>query len=257
MDLQLSGKHVLVTGGSKGIGFAIADLFATEGARVTIVGRDEARLAEAKAKLSKHGTDVTIHAADLADAAVRKALVESAGTVDILVNAAGAIPGGDLFALPIETWQEAWQLKVFGYIDLTRLYLERMKAEGSGGTIVNIIGDLGRSPRFDYVCGSSANAALIAFTEAVGGRSTDWNVRVFGVNPSGTRTERVLAVARGRAESRFGDPERWQEVLSGLPFDRLAEPSEIASVVVMLASPLAGYLSGTVVDVDAGQRHRK
>ena len=149
-----------------------------------------------------------------------------------------------------------WQLKVFGYIDLTRLALDGMRARG-GGTIVNVIGDLGRAPRFDYVCGSTANAALIAFTEAVGARSTDWNVRVFGINPSGTRTERVISVARGRATSKFGDPERWQEVLSGLPFDRLAEPAEIASVAVMLTSPLAGYLSGTVVDVDAGLRHRK
>ncbi|WP_203561028.1 SDR family oxidoreductase [Jiella pacifica] len=127
----------------------------------------------------------------------------------------------------------------------------------SSGTVVNIIGDLGRSPRFDYVCGSTANAALIAFTEAVGAKSTDWNERVFGVNPSGTKIDRVVQVARKRAESALGDPERWPEILSNLPFGRLAEPDEIARMVVMLASPLAGYLSGTVVDIDAGLRHRK
>ena len=256
MDLHLSGKRVLVTGGSKGIGFAIAELFAAEGASIAIAGRDADRLAAAKDRLAVHGTEITIHAADIGDAAARTALIDAAGDIDILVNCAGAIPGGDLFALPIETWQDSWQLKVFGYIDLTRLALEGMKARSSG-TIVNIIGDSGRSPRFDYVCGSTANAALIAFTEAVGAKSTDWNVRVFGINPAGTRTDRVISVARGRATSKFGDPERWQEVLSGLPFDRLAEPAEIASVAVMLASPLAGYLSGTVVDVDAGLRHRK
>lgn len=256
MDLQLAGKRVLVTGGSKGIGFAIADLFAAEGAAVTIVGRDKERLDAARDRLAAHGTTITAHACDVGDAAVRKGLIEIAGDIDILVNCAGAIPGGDLFALPIETWQESWQLKVFGYIDLTRLALEGMKTRGSG-TIVNIIGDLGRSPRFDYVCGSTANAALIAFTEAVGAKSTDWNVRVFGVNPSGTKTDRVVSVARKRAESALGDPERWPEILSNLPFGRLAEPDEIARVVVMLASPLAGYLSGTVVDVDAGLRHRK
>ncbi|TFF22046.1 SDR family NAD(P)-dependent oxidoreductase [Jiella endophytica] len=256
MDLQLAGQRILVTGGSKGIGFAIAELFAAEGADIMIVGRDEARLAAAKDRLATLGTAITAHACDIGDASARKSLIETAGEIDVLVNCAGAIPGGDLFALPIETWQESWQLKVFGYIDMTRLALEGMKARGSG-TIVNIIGDLGRSPRFDYVCGSTANAALIAFTEAVGAKSTDWNVRVFGVNPSGTKTDRVVQVARKRAESAMGDPERWPEILANLPFGRLAEPEEIARMVVMLASPLAGYLSGTVVDVDAGLRHRK
>lgn len=255
MDLHLSGKHVLITGGTKGIGFAIADLVAAEGAAVTIVGRDADRLADAKARLAPHGAQVTAIVSDLAEAGARAALAAEAGDVDILVNCAGAIPGGDLFALPIETWQESWQLKVFGYIDLTRLYLERMKARESG-TIVNIIGDLGRSPRFDYVCGSTANAALIAFTEAVGAKSPDWNVRVFGVNPTATRTERIVTVARGRAESALGDPERWREMIANRPFGRLSEPEEVARIVAMLASPAAGYLSGTVVDLDGGMRHR-
>ncbi|WP_203561027.1 SDR family NAD(P)-dependent oxidoreductase [Jiella pacifica] len=117
MDMNLTEQRVLVTGGSKGIGFAIADVFAADGADVMAVGRDEARLAAAKA----HGTAIIAHACDIGDAAARKGLIEIAGDIDILVNCAGAIPGGDLFALPIETWQESWQLKVFGYIDLTRL----------------------------------------------------------------------------------------------------------------------------------------
>ena len=255
MDLCLTGRRALVTGGSKGIGFAIADIFAAEGADVAIVGRDADRLSAARQRLLRHGREVVAHVADLSDERQRAALAETDGDTDVLVNCAGAIPGGDLFALPIQAWQESWQLKVFGYIHLTQLCLQRMK-ERRGGTIVNIIGDLGRSPRFDYVCGSTANASLIAFTEAVGAKSTDWNVRVFGVNPAGTKTERVISVARGRAESTLGDPERWQEMLTDRPFGRLAEPEEIARAVVMLASPLAGYLSGTVIDLDGGLRNR-
>ncbi len=100
------------------------------------------------------------------------------------------------------------------------------------------------------------NAALIAFTEAVGAKSSDWNVRVFGVNPTATRTERIVTVARGRAESALGDPERWREMIANRPFRRLSEPEEVARIVAMLASPAAGYLSGTVVDLDGGPRHR-
>ncbi|MEC5324177.1 short-chain dehydrogenase/reductase [Aurantimonas sp. A3-2-R12] len=256
MDLQLSDKRVLVTGGSKGIGFAVAQAFAAEGASVVIVGRDPEKLDAAKARLTRHGATIETHAADLAMPRWREELAETIGPVDILVNNAGAIPGGDLLTLSMERWIEAWQLKVFGYIHLTQLFLKRMKAAG-GGTVVNIIGDLGRSPRWDYVCGTTGNASLIAFTEAVGAKSVDWNVRVFGVNPAGTRTDRVVEVARGQAQSTLGDPDRWAEMLANRPFGRLAEPEEIASVVAMLASPRAGYLSGTVIDVDAGLRNRK
>lgn len=103
---------------------------------------------------------------------------------------------------------------------------------------------------------AAGNAALIALTRAVGARSVDWNVRVFGINPSPTRTSRIETIARRRAEDRFGDPERWPEALGPLPFGRLAEPAEIADLAVMLASPRAAYLSGTVVDVDGGQAFR-
>ncbi|MBB4124131.1 short-chain dehydrogenase/reductase [Martelella radicis] len=254
MDLELQGKTVLITGGSKGIGFAAARAFAGEGCSLVLAARSGEALEKAQAALS--GFDVRIIAADLSQAGERERLVKEAGPVDILVNNAGAIPGGDILSLPFAELEKAWQLKVFGYIHLTQLVLETMKARRDG-TVINIIGDLGRAPRFDYVAGSAANAGLIAFTEAVGSRSTDWNVRVFGINPAGTGTERVEKVARGRAKSIYGDEERWRDVLQNLPFDRLAEPDEVARLIVSLASPALGYISGNVVDFDGGLRNRR
>jgi NAD(P)-dependent dehydrogenase (short-subunit alcohol dehydrogenase family) len=255
MDLRLKNQTVVVTGASKGIGLACAESFVREGAKVIITGRDASRLETAAASLRKNSADVTVFAGDLALAADRERLFAAHGEADVLVNNAGAIPGGNLFDITMARWSEAWQLKVFGYVHLTQLFLAAMKARRAG-VIVNIIGMAGQQPRWDYVCGAAGNAALIALTRAVGGESVDWNVRVFGINPSATRTDRIEALMRKKAQDRLGDAERWKEGLAKLPFGRMAEASEIADLAVMLASPASAYLSGTVIDVDGGQSHK-
>jgi NAD(P)-dependent dehydrogenase (short-subunit alcohol dehydrogenase family) len=105
---------------------------------------------------------------------------------------------------------------------------------------------------FDYIAGTTGNAALVAFTRALGSKSVDQGVRVFGVNPPSTSTDRLITLSRTRAQQQFGDPERWQETLKGLPFGRPATPQEIADMVVFLSSDRAGYVSGVVLDIDAG-----
>jgi NAD(P)-dependent dehydrogenase (short-subunit alcohol dehydrogenase family) len=175
--------------------------------------------------------------------------------VSVLVNNAGAIPGGGLLDLTLERWQEAWSLKVMGYIHMTQLFLARMKERGSG-TIVNIIGAAGRSPRYDYVCGATGNAALMAFTGAVGGKAVDWGVRVFAINPAATRTDRIISLTKARAKASLGDESRWQEVLTNLPLNRLGEADEIAAAAAFLASPACGYVSGATLDVDGGSAFR-
>src|SRR3569623_686290 len=200
MDLELKGRTVLITGASKGIGLACAQAFVREGARVIITGRDESRLAKAVEGLKAAGaSDVSTFAGDLGQGADRERLFAAHGEVDILVNNAGAIPGGNLFDIDLTIWQDAWQLKVFGYVHMMQLYLAAMKERGQG-VIVNIIGMAGEQPRWDYVCGAAGNASLIAVTKAVGGKSVDWNVRVFGINPAGTRTGRIVPLRRTRAK---------------------------------------------------------
>jgi NAD(P)-dependent dehydrogenase (short-subunit alcohol dehydrogenase family) len=256
MDLGLSGKRVLITGGSKGIGLACARAFAAEGCRLHLAARDPVRLQAARAALREVAdVEVTLHAADLSRSDELKAVAAACGELDVLVNNAGAIPAGTLDAIDEARWRAAWDLKVFGTINLTRALLPSM-LERRSGVIVNVIGLAGVKPSAEYICGAAGNAALIAFTRGLGAATTDRGVRVLGVNPTATRTDRIVTLNQTRARSRFGDESRWQELLTNLPFGRLAEPDEVASVVVYCASARASYLSGTVIDADGGALYR-
>lgn len=254
MDLLLQGKTVLITGGTRGIGVACARTFAAEGASVTITGTTSESTSRAQRTLKdEHGIDVDTFVGDLSQADVRQALVPRLDGIDILVNNAGAIPGGGLTAMTDAQWREAWDLKVFGYIDMARLALPRMMERGAG-VIVNVIGIAAEMPRYDYLCGAAGNAALSTFTRAVGAHATSRGVRVVGVNPGPTETDRLVNLYKARARQKFNDESRWQEMLEHLPFGRAAHADEIADLVVYLASARASYLSGVVIDADGGAR---
>ena len=256
MDMGLSGKRVLITGASKGIGLACAKAFAAEGANLQIASRDAAKLAEAKAEILKVAkVDVTIHPCDLSKPGSAKALAAACGVPDVLVNNAGAIPGGSIETIDEERWRDSWELKVFGYINLTREMLTPMMQRKSG-VIVNVIGMAGVKPSFDYICGATANAALNAFTKGVGAGSVNHGVRVLGVNPAATRTDRIITLTKARAKTTFGDESRWEELLSNMPFGRVAHAEEVADTVVYCASDRASYLSGTMIDIDGGGLYR-
>lgn len=256
MDLKLSGSKVLVTGASKGIGLAVAGAFAAEGCSVVLVARTEANLKAAQDQIrQRHNVGVDILALDIAASGSAEKIVQAYPDIDILVNNAGAIPGGNIEAVTEQIWRQAWELKVFGYVNLCRQYFSRMKAKKSG-VIANVIGLAATRMMFDYIAGTMGNAGLVAFTKALGSKSVDHNVRVFGINPPATATDRMITLARTRAKEQLGDPERWRETLKGLPFDRPATPEEIADAVVFLASPRASYVSGVVLDIDGGSASR-
>ena len=245
MDLNLKGKRVLVTGGSKGIGLACAEAFAAEGAQVRIASRNPPAGGKFEAK-----------AADLSQRGSAEALAEWAGELDVLVNNAGAIPGGDLLKVDEDTWRRAWELKVFGYINLTRAVYRRMKAramEGRGaGVIVNIIGSAGEKLDAAYLAGSTGNAGLMAFTRALGGASHADGIRVVGINPGPTATDRLVTLYRQRAETLLGDAARYQELFKNMSFGRPGKAEEIAAAAVFLASERSGYTTGIVLTVDGG-----
>ena len=256
MDLKLSGKTVLITGGSRGIGFACAMGFAAEGCAVHIASRSKESLEAAREKIrTRHNVPVEIHPADFSNGDTARRVVEAVGHADILVNNAGAIPQGDLFGMTEPKWREAWDLKVFGYVNATRAMLEKMYAR-KAGVVVNVIGLAGESFNYDYVAGTMGNAGIMAFTRAVGSKSVDHGVRVVGINPPATRTDRMLTRLRAQAEQKFGDPERWAELTTHMPFGRAAEPDEVADLAVFLASDRASYISGVVMTLDGGQAAR-
>ncbi|MFJ7213019.1 short-chain dehydrogenase/reductase [Amycolatopsis sp. NPDC098790] len=244
MDLHLEGKRALVTGASKGIGAAVAETLAAEGCDLHLAARNGEALEERARKLREdHGVAVTTHAVDLRGTAGIERLAEAAGDADILVNNAGDIPAGTLDDVGPERWRHAWDLKVFGYVDLVRLVYPRLRARGHG-VIVNVIGSAGERPTAGYIAGGAGNAALMAFTKALGGEGPRHGVRVVGVNPGPVATERVTAMRAANADVDAG--------FASLPSGRIAEPREVADLVAFLASERAGYISGTVVTIDGG-----
>ncbi|ACR29381.1 SDR family oxidoreductase [Burkholderia glumae] len=256
MDLGINGRAALVTGASKGIGLASAMALAREGCGVHLVSSNAEAIERAKRAVeAAFPVPLRATALDLADSRSREQLLASAGPIDILVNNAGAIPGGGLDAVDEAAWRAAWELKLFGYMDFARLALPAMMARGSG-VIVNVIGAAGVAPRYDYILGSTANAALVAFTQAVGAQATTRGVRMVGINPGPCATERLETLYRRRAQTAFGDASRWRELLDALPFGRPSEPEEMADLVAFLASERASYLSGVVIDADGGAKYR-
>ncbi|WP_108663521.1 SDR family oxidoreductase [Acuticoccus kandeliae] len=253
MDLGLTGRTALITGASQGIGAASALGFAAEGCNLHLTARSADKLAALKAEITAaHDVEVTLHPLDLAEPGAAEGLAESVGLVDILVNNAGAIPGGDVFSVDEATWRAAWDLKVFGYINLCRAVYARMREVGRG-VIVNDIGNAGERLDADYICGSTGNASLMAFTRALGGKSlTADGVRVVGVNPGPVDTERMPKLLRKRAKDWFGDETRWEELLDRYPLKRMAKVQEIVDAMLFLASDRSGYTSGTILTIDGG-----
>lgn len=252
MDLHLRGKRVLITGASKGIGAAAAQAFAEEGCHLRLAARNVEQMQALADRLrSSHQIDVAVHGVDLRKPENLASLAAAAIDIDILVNNAGDIPGGSIDKIDEPTWRHAWDLKVFGFINLTRLVYAQMKARGHG-VIVNDIGAAGEKFDANYICGSAGNAALMAFTRALGGKSLADNIRVVGINPGPVETERHITLLKTRAKNQFGDESRFREFQQGLPLGRAAHPREIADLMTFLASDRAGYTSGVIYTVDGG-----
>jgi NAD(P)-dependent dehydrogenase (short-subunit alcohol dehydrogenase family) len=259
MDLELRGKRALVTGASKGIGRATAEVLASEGCDLVLAARGAEGLAAAAEQIMRRtNVRVTTQTADLAKSDDQQRLVEAAAEADIVVNNAGSNPPGEIDEIDEELWRASWDLKVFGYINLTRAFYTRMKARG-GGVIVNVIGNSGERMNARYILGSTGNISLMALTRALGARSPDFGVRVVGVNPGLTATDRGTYMLRGWSQAKHGTPDRWQEFEKelDLPFGRMGKPEEVADMVAFLASPRAAYVSGTIVTVDGGGANRQ
>lgn len=253
MELGLKSKVVLVTGGSKGIGLACALAFAAEGARIAICSRSRDNIDKARAKISQAFGVV----ADLVDGASAERAIEAVearlGPIDILVNSAGAAKRTPPDELNPAIWREAFDAKFFSYINVIDPVVKRMAKRGSG-VVVSIIGLGGKVASSTHLAGGSANAALMLATAGLGATYAGKGVRVVGVSPSLTETDRV---AEGfAADARLANisvDEARRRAVAKLPSGRMATAEEIADAVVFLASAKAGYITGVTLSMDGGQ----
>jgi 3-oxoacyl-[acyl-carrier protein] reductase len=256
MDLNLRGRTALITGASKGIGRASAAALAEEGVNVILVSRTQADLDTARDSIAaRWNVRVEVHAFDLSDSRNIDRLSELHPDIDILVNNAGAIPGGTLREIDEPRWRQAWDLKVYGYINMCRRFYALMKQRGHG-VIINVLGMAGERMDVGYIAGSTGNAGLMAFTKALGGAASSDNLRVVGINPGAIATDRLVTMMQKRAQDQFGDPNRWQDLMKPLPFARAGNPEEIGWMVAFLASDKSAYTTGTIITIDGGAANR-
>ncbi|CAN5309871.1 SDR family oxidoreductase [soil metagenome] len=258
MDLQLNDLHVMITGGSKGIGLACASGFLKEGARVSLVSRDSANLQTAERALLAADASVagriSLHAADLKQPAAAEAALDAAervfGPVDVLVNSAGAArrtPPDDLDAA---AWHDAMDAKYFTYIHMIDPVVKRMGRRGRGA-IVNVVGAGGKVASPIHMPGGAANAALMLVSAGMAAAYGPKGVRVNAVNPGLTLTERLQEGMA--ADARLQGIEAADALAlatSRLPLRRIAEPDEIANAVLFLASSKASYITGAILAMD-------
>lgn len=258
MDLQLQDKHVLIGGGSKGIGLACACGFLDEGARVSLVSRDPGHLEAARnTLLESHpeaGDRIAALPANLRDAEAAAAVVEQAerqlGPIDILVNCAGAAKRTPPDELTPQHWREAMDAKYFTYIHLIDPVIKRMATRGSG-VILNIVGSGGKIAKPLHLPGGAANASLMLVSAGLAAAYGPRGIRVNAINPGTTRTERMQAGLEVEARAhQISIEEALAKASSGLPLGRVAEPEEVANAVLFLCSPKASYITGAILSMD-------
>lgn len=252
MDLALRGNVALVTGASRGIGQAVALQLAREGCALHLTGRDAPALEQTRdAALALGAQAAAVHVLDLALSGAPARLSGMCGALDILINNAGATPTGPIETATEALWREGLDLKVLATVLLTRAVYAGM-CERRTGVILTVIGNCGERPDPDIIIGTVTNTGLMGFTRALGAISPVHGVRVLGVNPGPTLTERLELLMRRKARDRTGAEDDWRSLMAPLPFGRPATPDEVAQVVTFAVSPVASYVSGTILTVDGG-----
>jgi 3-oxoacyl-[acyl-carrier protein] reductase len=248
MDLQLQGKNILITGGSKGIGKAIAQVFVLEGANVSIAARDMEFLEKAKEEL---GGNVSIFQTDITYADEREKLIQSfikeKGAIDALINNAGGSNGGKTTETEMDLFYQAMELNYFSAVHLSKLAAQHMKKLRSG-SIINITSIYGRESG-GKVTYNNAKSALISFTKSLADEVISYGIRVNSIAPGSILHE------TGNWKKRLEEnPEQIKELIKNeIPAGRFGTPEEIANVAAFLASDKASWIVGASINVDGGQ----
>ena len=253
MDLKLQGKVGIVTGASRGIGQGIAESLAAEGMKLVVTARSEDALRQVS---SVCGKDTRVFVTDLREPDAPSKLVDFCltefGTIDLLVNNAGATKRGDFLKLTDDDWQDGFALKFYGYMRCSRTaWPHLMKSRGS---IVNIIGIGGRTGSAEFAIGGAVNSALMNLTKVLADRGTLEGVRVNAINPGSIATDRLqIRLTKFASDREISVEQAAVDMAHEMGIARFGEVAEIAQTVAFLASSHAGYFQGAILDIDGGQ----
>jgi 3-oxoacyl-[acyl-carrier protein] reductase len=252
---SFEGKTIIVTGGSRGIGRAIALRLAREGGKLVLAARDREALAKVVAEIEAGGS-ATSFAADLrlpdSPAALVDAALKAYGAIDIVVNNAGATRRGDFLTLTDADWMDGFALKFFGAVRLTRAAWPHLKQ--SRGSVLNIIGVGGRTPGPEFTIGGSVNGACMSFTKGLADIGIRDGVQVNAINPGSVRTERLRTLLESQAADLGGDIDAAiQQHVRKSNVVRLGEPEDVANLAAFILSPQSRLLQGALIDLDGGQ----
>lgn len=257
MDLGLNGKVALVCAASKGLGKAVAEELANEGANLILCARDAEILSQTCDEIrQKSGVEVIGISADLTKFAdierIYKESIKTFGQIDILVTNVGGPPAGTFENLSRENWENATQLLLTSVLDLTRLVLTQMK-ERRWGRILNITSIASKQPVENLILSNSLRAAVTGFAKTLADEIAPFGITVNNILPGYTRTERVEQLAQTIAEKEGITPEEAQSKwTSEIPMKRLGEPHEFAALAAFLVSERASYITGSSIAVDGG-----
>jgi NAD(P)-dependent dehydrogenase (short-subunit alcohol dehydrogenase family) len=256
MKLGLEGKVVLITGGSKGIGLACAQGFAAEGARVAIASRSRENLDHARQTLIKDGFEVVTAPADFSQPEDARAAVNQTekllGPVDILINSAGAANRYQIDAYNTDAWHQGLDSKFFPQVHAMDAVRPGM-IERKRGAIVNVMGMGGKSAQQVFLSGGAANAALMLVTVGWASALGRYGIRVNGINPGSTLTDRVKRGIQADAQANgISETEALERSQARIPLGRFARPEEVSAVALFLASDQASYVTGAIIPMDGG-----
>lgn len=256
MDLELAGKVVVVTGGSRGIGLACARAFAMEGAKVAIIARSQRGLLEAATELAGAGFQPHTECVEMTDAQAVRAAIDrieiAVGPIDVLVNSAGAAKHHPVDSTDSDRWSDGMRDKYLPTVTALDAVIPGMARRGRGA-IVNIAGIGGKLANPLHICGGAANAALLLVSATAAKAWGPSGIRINAINPGPIETERAKAALRVKSESSGrSEGELRAEVAARLPIGRYGQPQEVAAVAVFLASSRASFITGATVAVDGG-----
>lgn len=255
MELGLEGRRAVVTGGSKGLGLAIAHELASEGCHVAICARDQNEVDSAASELGSHGTTVYGAVADVTDPdQVDRFIAEAAealGGIDILVNNAGRATPGDFTSLDDTAWQGDLEVKLFSMIRCSRAALEHLRGSDQA-RIININAVQGKVPDPKFFATSTNRAATIAFTKTLSLQLASDNILVNGINVGFVVTPQWKNIHQKRAPELAEDEFFTQMASSDVPLGRFGQPEEVAAAVAFLASSRASFITGANIDVAGG-----